>query len=737
MQGSQTIDFKSNEEEKIVTEDSALKKKNKKKKKKKLTLNAMLDTYISFYHKLLNAAHLHKDDQIVELFDQLEIVESSILNILPTETKKDLSPLARIYPYLAYLASNSIIEEICATHPLSFIDLITLTAYAISDHSYPDDVINDEDLFEERGELNEFLYPQLAKTSPLNSELIKHASLDTYLRTERQKLRALLIPYIFDHLKKGVSSQDFTLSLDIITHNQDQYLLEQIIEHLDTLHKKSEFAAISAMYKALLQQKIALAIEAAPKAELKLFLILFEKIKFDFNFTYQYSAANKTIDHPIILLINPLHHAILKKNNEDFSLLLPKMLDINKPIAMVSEEKSRRHIPSTDPLFCLADAELTPLHLAAQLGRKLMTKKLINSKANLNSVTAQGNTALMLAALHWHNNTYIIMEKLIAAEADLFVKNLAGQTAREIAITGKNKDIPRLLTKAELQYKQRSNTPPAALEISLDEIHIRLIQISKLCQTFFSEQKLENFAQYLEYLGARFANNTIIISANKFFATIKNKKRISGVPHEFAIQPQDLNLIFDNKQLSHGIYALLTQQYDPNNMIEISEKKAEYAPPATMPTRRPSPVLLPTVEIVEPVKLYKPTKRINKNEEKADDIKAIIEQRSHLIQNKMAKRLEKAKAKTARKQANQYSPPVSSLGADEKNLPDLVPAEVQPLKNDFYKLFPRLNTAGEIESTSLTSAHFLFFTPTQALTREEELAGEPDLVEDRGHALRA
>jgi len=93
----------------------------------------------------------------------------------------------------------------------------------------------------------------------------------------------------------------------------------------------------------------------------------------------------------------------------------------------------------------------TPLHVAVDNSSKGITKKLIESGANLNAQDINGKTALQFAAYNQHANDNGIAEMLINSGADVNIKNIDGQTAAMIAFEEGNYWLYNLLIDAAIQ----------------------------------------------------------------------------------------------------------------------------------------------------------------------------------------------------------------------------------------------------------------------------------------------
>ncbi|CAE7840290.1 unnamed protein product [Symbiodinium sp. CCMP2592] len=95
-----------------------------------------------------------------------------------------------------------------------------------------------------------------------------------------------------------------------------------------------------------------------------------------------------------------------------------------------------------------ASWQRTALMIAARHGQHDVVVRALEtscSQPQLDVVDEHGNTAVMIAAREGHQK---VVEAIVAAGADLSIKNLAGQTAAELA---KTEEIRAVIAKGEAQ----------------------------------------------------------------------------------------------------------------------------------------------------------------------------------------------------------------------------------------------------------------------------------------------
>ncbi|MDR1795080.1 MAG: ankyrin repeat domain-containing protein [Erysipelotrichaceae bacterium] len=84
----------------------------------------------------------------------------------------------------------------------------------------------------------------------------------------------------------------------------------------------------------------------------------------------------------------------------------------------------------------------TLLHIAAREGQAANTEILIGANADINKANVDGYTPLMEAVYYGHKN---VVKVLVSHGADLNLKNMFDQTAYDIAVERKEKEIMTIL----------------------------------------------------------------------------------------------------------------------------------------------------------------------------------------------------------------------------------------------------------------------------------------------------
>lgn len=139
----------------------------------------------------------------------------------------------------------------------------------------------------------------------------------------------------------------------------------------------------------------------------------------------EYFEASGTILSMLLQNLSPntphlgrtlIHHAILCNNAMAVDVLLNCGADVEAPTKTTSK------------------IDLRPIHLAGRLGSTQILQHLVKAGCNVNSVTGQGETALMICARYKHEQCLKI---LAAAGADFGLVNPTGQSASSIAESNK------------------------------------------------------------------------------------------------------------------------------------------------------------------------------------------------------------------------------------------------------------------------------------------------------------
>ncbi|KAL9226369.1 hypothetical protein vseg_002192 [Gypsophila vaccaria] len=107
-----------------------------------------------------------------------------------------------------------------------------------------------------------------------------------------------------------------------------------------------------------------------------------------------------------------IYHAILCNNPEALGVLLTCGADVEFPL------KTGHKI------------EMRPLHLGARLGEVEILRRIITAGCNLNSMTSEGETAVMICTRYKHKEC---LKALASAGADFGLVNSAGQSALSLA----------------------------------------------------------------------------------------------------------------------------------------------------------------------------------------------------------------------------------------------------------------------------------------------------------------
>lgn len=132
-------------------------------------------------------------------------------------------------------------------------------------------------------------------------------------------------------------------------------------------------------------------------------------------------------------------------------------------LAVVGETKRAEHLISKGALFNRPDANWTALHYAASTGKADTVQMLVNKKARVNALAADGTTPLMMAAYSGDRQT---VQVLLDAGANIHFKSSEGHSVVDWAMLRSHTklaqeliDIIDLQMGAKPVQKSQSNQP--------------------------------------------------------------------------------------------------------------------------------------------------------------------------------------------------------------------------------------------------------------------------------------